>query len=535
MLGGLLSVAALTGAVYWWWTGPRAWAEAEGRAAAELASFEVCLLGERGLEPDAAERRRRGLVLAGELGAPLPEGWPSRCREHLANARGHLEAVPAEDGPEGDLRRQLEMDRGRASEAADADALGPLLSAIRAAGLPEVDAPAASPSLPAPATPIAAGDLSPLGEGGSVVVERDGAPGLVVRGRGAEGTTTTACVTPDDEALDLRCGASHRAETGASFRLLPRAAAAPALAVDLSASPSDAPVWDALSWQPAGAYLRVGFVRSDALVHGVRLEEPGKPTSVVRGPVDGERTETPLPLPFPNARPLDALVLDRAAVIRWEEPGKRTEDRAYAIDEDGTYVERAAFDGVGSLRAICPIEGGLALVRTSGARSVVDVLTADGERVSHEVERGEGAEVRCLADAVSFLAVERAGGVRSVTRVRCDASGCERAEGRLEHRALGARRRLDLLDLGDRVVIATAGGDAPSVVVVAPIDALANASPRVVVDAVAYGGPPVIEPILVAHRDGALLFLRDDGSVRAVVVDRDGTPRPARVERRTER
>lgn len=535
-LAVVLAVSAAVGAGYWWWTGPRARAEAKERLAIALADFERCVLGDDRVAAEEVPGRLRGLALAGELGAALPEEWPTSCGPHLTEAGAQLARLRDEEGL-GGLHHHVVDDRpellraGLLSSTASADAIRQLLAAARSAPLPEVEPTIAAPDLPAPAAPIPTDRLSVLAEGDELFVQRDGAPGLVVQ-RGAEGgaTTVTVCGAAAG-ASDLRCGPPRPHDGAVSFRVLPRAPDGPLLAFDRRGPAAASPTWDADTWEPIAVGLRVGFARGP-LVHGVVLQEVGKPTFAAQLPAAGDASRQTLDPPFSNAQPVDALVGPRAAVVRWESPDKPRQTRLYRVDESGTYGEPTLLPEVGGLRALCPLEGGAALVRTAGSgRSAVAFVRDEGEPAHHEVSPEQRMAVRCLPDGVSFLSVGDAeGSAHRIRRIQCRLDGCAADEIVFEPPAIARGAAVVAQDLGDRVVLAMGGSTRPILALSAPLAELPDATARLVADALAFGGPPVAQLLLAAHRDGALLFMPGTDGVRAVVIGSDGAPRPAEVQ-----
>ncbi|HJL16992.1 MAG TPA: hypothetical protein RMH99_15110 [Sandaracinaceae bacterium LLY-WYZ-13_1] len=417
----------------------------------------------------------------------------------------------------------------------EADALSLPTPAADAVG--DVPTPPAAPSL------VEADALAALGEGGELFVERSGAPTFVVQRSGDDEVAVTACALRA-EGDDLRCSATRTVEGRASFRPLRRAAGAPVLVADLFArAGEDTATWDAFASEARGSFASPAFVRADGSLHGVVLRERGKPPhGIIRGPGATASTETPFDAPFRGAVPTDALAASGVVAVRWEDPGKRTGTTLHPVHADGLGPPRL-LDGPGALRALCPLSVGALLVRDLGDRWRVDVIAGDADPVRHELEPTvasdtERVAVRCRGGAVHLL--ERGpprpgadGRDRTpLRRSRCDAEGCASTEGAVVRPRLAENARLALLDRDDTMLAVWAGRGAPAVALAAPLASLGDATPRLVMDDARHGGLAVVEPMLLPHRDGALLLLRTDDAVHAVALDAEGRPRPARVTAR---
>lgn len=538
ILAGVVATAAAVGAGWWWWTGPHAEAEARQRAANALARFERCYVGEAGLGPDDTKSRVRRIALAAGLAHDEEQSWPSGCEDALTQLRDALDASGDDESVEA-FRHLSAISRLMSFEELSAPRddvyleLGAWVEAARAAALPNAeppsdDAPVAEVPPPEPVEPVEADAIETVAEGGRLEIDRaSGAPTILLRAT-SDPPTVIACAARDEEE-DLRCGAAIEDRV---LRPLARAPGAPVIFTSLAADEGATELLSGADGSSMGPRVRPGLATADGSIRGLRFPAAdGQPfLAVRRGPGEPEQT-TALEIPFAGAIPSDALFADGVVAIRWDDPGKHTAVLLHTIGEDGTLGPPRTIETSAPLAQLCPIESGAALVtRTNEDAWAVHVSTESGAR-SHPLELEGEPAVWCVPDAVSFLTTApEADGVVRIHVTRCGASGCAETTG-TARAPLAGSTRAHALDLGDKVLVLFEGDDAPSTALVATLDGLDDATPRVVTDVATFGGIAIADPTLIPHRRGALVMFRAGEAWRALAIDPTGLPRPARVLR----
>jgi hypothetical protein len=365
-----------------------------------------------------------------------------------------------------------------------------------------------------------------MGDASRIEIDRAaGATTLLLRQPG-DPDTVMGCAEREDQE-DLRCGAAIEDRV---LRPLARAPGAPVIFTSLATDEAASELRSGADGSSMGARVRPGFVTADGSIRGLRFPgADGEPFVAVRRGPDGAEQTTTLEIPFAGAIGSDALFADGLVAIRWDDPGKHAAVLLHAIAEDGTLGPPSTLEVSAPLAQLCPIDSGAALVtRTNDDVWAVHVSTPSGAQ-SHTLELAGEPEVWCVPDAVSFLTTrEEPGGAVSIDVTRCGASGCAESTGTVEP-PLAGRTRAHALDLGDKVFVFFEGDEVPSIAIVASLDGLGDATPRVVADLAPFGGIAIADPILVPHRRGALVVFRTEEGWRAVAIDPTGLPRVATV------
>ena len=531
VLAGVVATGAIVGAGAWWWTGPHAEAEARQRAANALARFERCYVGEPGLGADDVKRRVRRIALAASLAHDDEESWPTRCGDAFRELREALDASGDDEGIE--ALRSFSATSGllRYDELIGPHddiylELGAWIDAARAAPLPSPDAPIEGELPPDPVAPVEGEAIEAIAEGGRVELDRAaGAPTLLVR-QTSEPATVIACALREEEE-DLRCGAPIEDR---ALRPLARAPGAPVILYSLEVSDEASELLSGLDGTSMGTRVRPGLATADGSIRGLRFPgADGEPfVAVRRGPRVGEHLAE-LEIPFAGAIPSDALFADGVVAIRWDDPGKHTAVMLHTIAEDGTLGPPRTLEVSAPLAQLCPIPGGAALVtRTNEDVWAVHASTADGARSDTPELAGE-PDVWCVPDGVSFVTTADEGaGVTRLHVTRCGASGCVEATGTATA-PLAGMVRAHVLDLGDKVLVFFEGVNVPSTALVAAVDGLDDATPRVVTDTPSFSGMAIEAPTLIPHRRGALVVFRADEIWHVIAIDPTGLPRAAHV------